>query len=114
MSITTVLQAKDVPAEEKLASIKETIGTLRASYGNDKVKIEDVKVNTTHGVLPFSHLEPDSKVEALLNEALNIKSKAIAAVEDNPAIVLNKKVEEMLATNPLFANASATSAFDIL
>jgi hypothetical protein len=114
MSITTVLQNKETSAETKLASVAETIGALRESYGNSKAKIEDVKVSTTHGSLPFSNLEPDSKVEILLNEALNIKVSAIAAVEDNPAIVLNKKVEELLATNSLFANASAASAFDVL
>mgnify|MGYP005992154517 CR=1 FL=1 len=114
MSITGILQAKDVAADEKLAEIAKIVGKLRASYGNEKTDIKDVKVNTSHGLLPFSHLEPDSKVEALLNDALNIKAQAIAAVEDNPGKVLNKVVEEMLATSPLFANASAASAFDVL
>ena len=114
MSITKTLSNKDLSSEKKLANIAEVVGTLRESYGNSDVKIEDVKINTTHGVLPFSHLEDDSKVEALLNEALNIKTAAIAAVEDNPGVVLNKKVEELIATSPLFANASADSEFDVL
>ena len=114
MSITSILQDKDTPAADKLAEVAGIVTKLRKSYGNADAKIEDVKVQTTHGMLPFSHLEPDSKVEALLNDALNIKASAIAAVENTPGLMLNKKVEEMLATSPLFANASAASAFDIL
>lgn len=114
MSITTILQDKETSAETKLEQVAGITSVLRESYGNSDTEIADVKVNTTHGVLPFSYLEPDSKVEILLNEALNIKSSAIAAVENNPAIVLNKKVEELLATNPLFANASTASVFDVL
>ncbi len=114
MSITNILQDKEMAAGDKLEKVSGIITKLRKSYGNADAKIEDVKVNTSHGMLPFSHLEPDSKVEALLNDALNIKASAIAAAENTPGLVLNKKVEEMLATNPLFANASAASAFDIL
>ena len=114
MSITKTLSNKDLSAEEKLSAVAEVVSILRKSYGNTDVKIEDVKFNTSHGMLPFSNLEEDSKVEALLNEALNIKSTAITAVEDNPGIVLNKKVEELIATSPLFANASAETAFEVL
>jgi len=114
MSITKTLSNKDLSPEDKLASVAEVVGTLRKSYGNAKITIEDVKVNTAHGALPFSHLEADSKVELLLNEALNIKAAAITAVENTPGTSLNKKVEELIATNALFANASAESEFDVL
>ena len=114
MSITKTLSNKDLSSEDRLSQVAEVIGTLRKSYGNAKSDIPSVKVNTTHGNLPFEHLESDSKVEFLLNEALNIKAKAIAIVEENPGIVLNKKVEELLATNALFANASSDSEFDVL
>jgi hypothetical protein len=114
MSITKTLSNKDLSSEEKLANVAEVIGTLRKSYGNSETEIKSVKINTAHGWLPFEHLENDSKVEILLNEALSIKSTAIAEVENNPAIVLNKKVEELLATSAVFANASAETEFDVL
>ena len=114
MSITKTLSDKDLSAADKLTSIAEVVGTLRKSYGNSEVKIEDVKVNTPHGYLPFSNLEDESKVEILMNEALSIKATAIATVEDNPGVVLNKKVEELIATSALFANASADTGFSIL
>lgn len=114
MSITKTLTDKDLSAEDKLTKVAEVVTKLRKSYGNGKVEIADLKVNTTHGMLPFAHLENESKVELLLNEALTIKSKAIAEVENNSGIVLNKKVEELIATNALFANAYAESEFDVL
>jgi len=114
MSITATLMNKDLEATVKLASVAEVVTALRESYGNTDAKVEDVKVNTTHGALPFSNLEPDAKVELLLNEALNIKSQALGAVENNSGVMLDKEVERLIATNSLFANASAKSAFSVL
>lgn len=114
MSITQTLADKDISAKDKLTSVAKTVKALRKAYGNEDATIKDVKVNTTHGMLPFSNLEDDAKVETLLNEALKIKTKAIAAVEDNSAIVLDKKVEELISTNALFANATADTGFSVL
>lgn len=114
MSITKTLTDKALSSAEKLEQVASVIGTLRSTYGNADTDIPSIKVNTSHGWLPFEHLEDDSKVELLLNEALNIKASAITAVENNPGIVLNKKVQELLATSALFANASADSEFDVL
>lgn len=114
MSITQILADKNVESEEKLTKVAEIVTKLRSSYGNSETAIKDVKVNTTHGALPFSNLQSDAKVELLMNEALNIKTVAIAAIEDNPGMVLNKKVEELIATNPLFANVTSDTGFDVL
>lgn len=114
MSITATLMNKDATAVDKLEDVAKVVAALRKSYGNSDAKVADVKVNTTHGLLPFSNLEPESKVELLLNEAQSIKAKAIAAIEDTPSLMLDKEVERMIATNPLFANASAKSAFSVL
>lgn len=114
MSISKILACKKTESADKLDKVAEIVKACRVSYGNDGVEIKDVKVNTSHGNLPFSNLEDDSKVELLMNEALNIKATAIAAVEDNTGMVLNKKVEELIATNPLFANVTSETGFDVL
>lgn len=114
MSITATLMDKDLTAVAKLESVAKVVTALRKSYGNSEAKVADVKVNTTHGMLPFSNLEPESKVELLLNQAQGIKAKAIAAVEDTPSFMLDKEVERMIATNAMFANASSKSAFSVL
>lgn len=114
MSITTTLSNKDTSAEDKLNAVAETVAIIRNSYGNSDATIPAVKVNTANGNLPFTHLENDSKVEVLLGQAMNIKAKAIAYVEENEGTVLNKKVEELIATNPFFANISSESEFEYL
>ena len=114
MSITKILMCKDTESKEKLEKVAEIVAGAREAYGNADMEIECVKVNTPHGYMPFSHLEDESKVSLLTNEALNLKSKAISAVEANPGMVLNKKVQELLATNMFFANASTGTDFEYL
>jgi len=114
MSITKILNNEEMKNEDKLNKVKELISEIREMYGNSEKVIPSIKVNTTHGYLPFEHLEDDSKVSLLINEALSIKAAAIALAEDNPGVAINKKVQELLAINPLFANASAASKFDYL
>ena len=114
MSITKTLNKKDMADSKKLKAVAEVVAGAREAYGNPKAKIPVPKVNTAHGNLAFNHLEDDSKVEILRNEALNIKSKAIAYVEAHPGSVLNKKVQELLATNAYFANVAAGTEFEYL
>lgn len=114
MSITKILGNNDLTDTEKLEQVAAIVTGARESYGNAEVEIPVTKINTPHGYLPFEHLEDDSKVALLLNEAISIKASAIAAEENQPGTVLNKKVEELLATNPLFTNASAGSEFSYL
>ena len=114
MSITKILASEDLSNEEKLEQVAEIVAGAREAYGNTDAEIPTVDVDTSHGRLPFEHLEGDSKVSILMNEALNIKSKAIAAVENNPGVMLNKKVQELIATSPFFANVSADTEFEYL
>jgi len=114
MNITEILSSDKLSAEEKLSRVVDIVDSARDSYGNLDVDIPVTKINTTHGNLPFTHLENVSKVEILINEALNMKSTAIAVAEDNPGIVLNRKVQELLAINPFFANISTKSEFEYL
>jgi hypothetical protein len=114
MSITTILNDKEMSAEAKLTSVAETVTIIRAAYGNAETEIPSVKVYTSSGNLPFTHLENDSKVEVLLGQAMSIKAQAIAYVEENEGTVLNKKVEELIATNTFFANISTKSEFEYL
>jgi len=114
MSITKVLNDPKISDSDKLTLVAEIVAGAKEAYGNSDVVITVEKVTTTHGSLPFSHLEDDSKVEILRNEALNMKANAIAFVEDNEGTVLNKKVQELLATNPFFANVSSGTEFEYL
>lgn len=106
MSITKILADKNLEAEDKIAKVGEIVAKARKAYGNSDTEIKDVNVNTAFGVLPFSGLEDDSKVEILRDEALKMKAAATQAVANTPGVVFGKKVEELLAVNPYFANAT--------
>ncbi len=112
--ITQILAEKDVPATEKLEAVKEIVAAAREKYSNTDVEIEDVKVNTAYGAMPFSALEPEGQVQLLAAEAAKIKAAAVSYVEMNPGTVINQKVTELLAINPLFANVTTESGYDFL
>lgn len=114
MSIIKILNDKNVEAADKLTAVAEIVANARETYGNSSADIPAVKIDTAHGRLSFNHLEDDSKVEILRNEAMNMKAKAIAFVEANPGAVLNKKVQELLATNAFFANVATGTEFEYL
>jgi hypothetical protein len=114
MSITKTLNDKALTDADKLSKVAEVVAGAREAYGNSDVEIPAIKVETPHGRLSFNHLEDDSKVEILRNQALHMKSAAIAYVEAHPGTVLNKKVGELLATNPYFANVDAATEFEYL
>jgi hypothetical protein len=113
MSIKKILKSKDEDSV-KLTKVAKVIQSVREEYGNTDIEIPQAKVNTCEGFIPFSTLDDDSKVVILLNEVAVIKTQAIAYAEDNVGIVVKKVVQQLLATNPLFANVSAGNDLDYL
>ena len=114
MSITKILNDKDLSDADKLEQVAEIVAQAREAYGNVDAEIPAPKVNTTHGVLAFTHIEDESRVEILRNQAMGMKAAAVAFVEDNPGTVLNRKVQELLAINPFFANVASGTEFEYL
>jgi len=114
MSLTKILTEKDVAAEDKLEKVAELVAGARKNYGNEEAEIKAPFVNTAHGSMPFIHLEAASKVEMLRSELGFIKAAAVEAEQQNPGININKKIEELIATNPLLANVDSGVKFDYL
>lgn len=114
MSITKVLSDEKMSAEEKLSSVAEVIAGAREAYGNTEADIASPKVSTVHGAMSFDMLEADSKVQLLRNAAGVIKARAVEAAEQNPGVNINKKIEELLATDPMFTNIDACVKFEYL
>lgn len=114
MSITKILTAKDVPAEEKLADVAGVVAGAREAYGNTEAEIAVPRVNTTNGDMPFDMLDADSKVALLTSEVAVIKSAAVEYSEQNPGTNLNRKIEELLSTNGMFANIAAGTKFEYI
>jgi hypothetical protein len=114
MSITKILTEKDVDASVKLERVAEIVAKARDTYGNTDVEIPTTKVNTTNGYIGFEFLEDEGKVEVLRVQAVKLKAKAIEYVENHPGSNMTRKVEELLATNPYFANISAGTGVEYL
>ena len=114
MSITKVLTEEKTSSEDKLSRVAEIVASARSSYGNEEAVIKAPKINTPQGSMGFEHLEDDSKVSLLRNEVAVIKAQAVEFAEQNPGTNINKKIEELLAVNPMFVNVSAGTKFEYL
>lgn len=114
MSLTKILNKKDANPEEVLEAVAEIVAKARKAYGNEDSEIEVPTVQTPYGVMPFVHLEDDSKVVMLRATVQDIKAKAVEFLGQNPAGNMNKKVEELIACNPMLTNVDAGAKFDYL
>lgn len=114
MSITKVLGNKDSSAEEKLESVAEIVAGARKNYGNEEAEIAVPRVNTVNGEIPFDMLDDDSKVSVLQSAVSALKASAVEFTEQNPGVSLNKKIEELLATDGHFANIAAGTKFEYI
>jgi len=114
MSITKILANTKAEPQELLYSVADIVAAARKAYDNEDTVIEPPMVNTVHGTMSFKHLEDNSKLEILRNEVQFIKAQAIEASEQRPGVNINKKIEELLATNPLFVNISSGTKFEYI
>jgi len=114
MSITKILSDENSSAEEKISDVAETVAKARASYGNEEAVIDDPFVCTTYGEMRFSNLEDDSKLQFISNEVMKIKVLACEATEQKQGVNVGRRVEELVATNPILVNVSSGTKFEYL
>ena len=111
MSLTKILSEKDADAEDQLLRVADIVGQDRNTYGNADVDIEAPSVDTTEGRMSFVHLEAAGQVALLRKQVSLIKAAAVEFVETNPGASMDKKIEELLAINPYFANVGNGTKF---
>ena len=114
MSITKILTAKDVPANVKLADVAVVVAGARENYGNADEVIAVPRTYTPNGDMPFTMLDADSKVVVLTSEVARIKARAVEFAENNPGVNLNRKIEELLATDGHFTNIAPGTTFEYI
>lgn len=114
MSITKILSNENASDEEKIAAVAETVAKAREAYGNVDAEIDDPLVNTVHGQMRFSNLEDEGKLAFVRNEVATIKVKACEAVEQAQGVNPSRRVEELIATNPILVNVAAGTKFEYL
>ena len=114
MSITTILNQKDADATEQLTEVASIVAGAREAYGNGDKKVAIPDVGTANGVMAFDLLDADSKVHVLRGEVMALKANAAEFCRNNSGTVMNKKIEELLATNGFFANIAPGTKFSYI
>jgi hypothetical protein len=114
MSITKVLTDKDTAPADKLERVAEIVAQAREAYGNADAEISAPMINTVHGEMNFVHLEDEAKVALLRDEVARIKARAVEMATQTPGANMNRKIEELLATNGMFVNIAAGTKFEYI
>ncbi len=113
-SITEILATAEMADSEKLQRIAEVVAKARDSYGNTEAEITAHMVPTTHGDMNFNYLDDSSKIAILKAEVQRIKAIAVEFSEQCEGVNLNRKIEELIATNSFLVNVSAGTKFEYL
>lgn len=116
MSITKILaqDSKEVSNKDKVDQIAEVVSSARKSYGNSDASIKSPSINTVNGYMEIKYLEDNTKLELVKAEVTKIKVQSIEAVKDTEGLVLEKVIEEAIATSPVLVNIADTTEFTYL
>jgi|SaaInlStandDraft_4_1057021.scaffolds.fasta_scaffold14622_2 hypothetical protein len=113
-SISAILKNKDASDAEKLEEIGNIVTSAREAYGNADQDISSPEMNTTFGMMDVAELEEDSKLVIIGAEVQALKSRALEFAKCNEGVNVQKKMEELVATNPVLANITGGTKFDYL
>ena len=111
MSITKILADDDLSSAEKLAKVGQIVQCAREGYENTEATISAPDVNTTEGMMCFTHVSDDAKVYMLVKEVQRIRNYAIECSRNTAGTNISKKLEEMIATNRMLCNAAVITDF---
>ena len=114
MSITSILNDKELSNSQKLNQVAEIVASARNNYGNAEVKIDPRDIHTVHGIVSFEHLEDEAKVQLLRDETYALKAEAIELSREVSGINVNKKIEELISTSDVFTNISSGTKFEYI
>lgn len=105
---------KDTNHGERIEALAEVIATAREKYGNTDDNIEAPEVNTTAGLQDIDMLSAHDKLIVARTEFGKIKVAAVEFAKATEGAVLDKKIEELLALNPVMTNITKTIESDYL
>lgn len=111
MSLTAILSEKDADPSDQLKRVSTIVAAARKAYGNEDSALEAPMCETTEGRMSFVHLEDAGKVALLRKQVSLIKAAAVEYTENTPGASMDKRIEELLATNAYFANAGSGTKF---
>ena len=108
MKLTDVFNSEELSDKEKVGAIASTVTRAREAYGNTEKNIETPEINTVDGLEDLAMLSNESKVAIAESEVRNIKVIATEYCKAFDGAILDRKIEELIAINPILANITAS------
>ena len=107
MKLSEILSNTESTDAEKVSQINAVVAKARAAYGNENLEISEPEIYTLSGLQDLAMLSDESKVAIVGLEIEKIKTQAVEFVKNTEGAVLDRKIEELIATSPLLANIPA-------
>jgi hypothetical protein len=107
MKLSEILSNTESTDAEKVSQINAVVAKARAAYGNENLEISEPEIYTLSGLQDLAMLSDESKVAIVELEIEKIKTQAVEFVKNTEGAVLDRKIEELIATSPLLANITA-------
>jgi len=114
MKLGDIFIDEDMKASKKVKLIAEVVTNARAAYGNGDAKITAPEVHTVDGLQDLAMLSDNSKVAIAESEVRNIKVLAVEYTKRFEGVILDKKIEELIALNPVLANITVVTESEYL
>ena len=109
MSITKILEDKEMPTKDKLKTVAGIVAKVRKAYGNSEVEISMPEVQTTMGAIPFNLLEEEGKLHVVKDRVAYVRRASIEESLEVEGSVLGNIEEYRIATDDILTNITTDS-----
>ena len=108
MTITEVLRS-EASATDKLSQLGGIVTTIRMAYGNTGADVETPYISTADGMVDLKYLDADSKLALVERTVKAATIEAVEACEANSALVFDREIERLIASDAIMCNLLAST-----
>jgi len=109
MTIKEILANGETSAQTKLKEISEVVKTIKEIYGNSNVELKVPEAVTVDGCKPITLLTAEDKVALVTKEFNTIVTNAYEDTQLAEGLVLDRRIEEYVAINPILSNIQTSN-----
>lgn len=115
MKLTQIFDTStDVDTDKRFDALVAIVSKAREAYGNTDVAITAPLANSAEGLQDLAMLTKKDKLAVAASAFRTIKANAVADSNAAEGVQLDKRLEEYIAINPVFANITDTVESDYL
>lgn len=114
MKILDTLKDTTISSEVKLSTLALFVRTIREKYGNTELPVDSDAVVCESGCKPIEFLSAEDKVAISTNILSNIITLSYEDTQSAQGIVLDRRIEEYVAIDPILCNITATVASEYI